>query len=362
MKKIFCFLLSLSLVLTTHTVHSQLRISFLPEVYARRVEGLGTFEFHNFTNRVVRGGVLIKVKEASRQTTVLTLSTPEAAFNPGITSFPKLVFIKSAFRFASTDLGALVNQTHSFPPGDYSVCFEFNSSDKQSPDVFEDCFDFRIEPLLPIALITPVHQDTICMKRPILSWQPPVPFHSGGKYRLLLTEKTESSPSESLLKNRPLLLLDNISGNTLLYPASHPELKEGKTYCWQVVAIEKGVIISRSEAWEFTVQCKEQSAPVPMDSYRELKLISNANYYLAQSYLRFAFQNNYNVDKLKIEILDIANGSTPVKHVPEPAIQRGLNKIDLDLTELGLAPGKYYVLKVYPFNEMPIEIRFLYKE
>jgi len=92
------------------------------------------------------------------------------------------------------------------------------------------------------------------------------------------------------------------------------------------VAYEKGIIISRSEIWEFTVQCKEPVKPSPNDSYRELKLLVNGNYYFANRSLKFSFRNDYNTQKLRYAILDMADAGKELKNVPEVKLQYGLNK------------------------------------
>ena len=51
-----------------------------------------------------------------------------------------------------------------------------------------------------------------------------------------------------------------------------------------------------------------------------------------------------------------------MKHVPEIKLIRGFNTIDIDLIDLNLKVGKHYILKVYPFNEPPVEVRFVYKD
>ncbi len=227
---------------------------------------------------------------------------------------------------------------------------------------FENCFETGIQPLVPISLILPADADTICLKRPVLSWQPPMPYHASMRFRLVLTEKKHADKLESIMKNVPLLLLDNISTTSINYPANYPELKEGHTYCWQVAAYQQGLIISTSEVWEFTVQCDEKAPAVPSDSYRELKLLMNGNYYTANYYLKFSFRNDYANQKLEYEVLDLAEGGKKVKRLPEIELKRGLNLIDLDLSDSDLRPGGHYILKVNPFNEPSIEIRFIYDE
>lgn len=341
---------------------AQLNFQFLPEVYGRTVDGLGSFQVQNLQAERLTGKVSISVRENRTGSLVVIITSPLVQFNPGISVFPKSTFKASAFTFSSNPYGAIASQTRNIPPGEYTFCFHYTPLDKAIYDEYENCFEAEIQPLVPLTLLNPAHLDTICQKRPVLSWQPPMPFGPGMRFRLLLTEKKGGAGVEDLLINRPLLLLDNISSSSINYPSANPELKEGKTYYWQVLAQEKGIIISKSEIWEFTVQCNEPVKPAPNDSYRELKLLVNGNYYITNRFLKFSFRNDYGMQKLRYSILDLEKDGEAIKYVPEIKIQTGFNKIDIDLGEIGLKPGGQYVLKVFPFNEPPVEVRFIYKE
>lgn len=359
MKRIIVYIVSLLLAVQ---VRAQLSFNFLPEIHGRSVDGLAALQVQYLGADKMQGRVFVTVRENTTGALVLTIITPLHTFTPGTGNFPKSLFNASAFNFARNAYGALANQTRMFPPGEYTFCFKFDPSNKLVNDEYEACFDGSIQPLVPLALLNPGHQDTICQKRPLLTWQPPLPFHAGIRFRLLLTEKKSGDAVENLLMSTPLLLLDNISSTSINYPTSHPELREGHTYCWQVVAYEKGMITSKSEIWEFTVQCREAVPPMPNDSYRELKTMANGNYYIANGGIRFSFLNPYNVDKLQYAIYDIEDGGRPLKRLPDVKLARGHNKIDLELGELGLKVDGHYLLKVFPFNDSPVEVRFVYKE
>ncbi|MBV4358906.1 DUF928 domain-containing protein [Pinibacter aurantiacus] len=340
--------------------HSQVIFNFLPEVYGRNVDGLSMVQIQNLSGGKIDGKVFISVKENKSKSDVMTLMTPVFTLNAGNSNLPRNVFANSSFNFASNALASIVNQTRSFPAGEYTFCFKFVSVDKDSDD--ESCFDGNVQPLVPLTLLSPDDKDKICQKRPPLSWQPPIPYSPSMKFRLLLTEKKQGDAVENLLTNSPLILLDNISSTMINYPTSAPDLQEGKTYCWQVIAYQNGVTISQSEIWEFTVQCTEPAPAMPKDSYRELQSLVNGNYYIANRYLKFSFTNNYNVKKLNYAIYSTENLKEKIKNTPEVAIQTGLNKIDINLTELDLEVGKHYLLKVMPFNEPAMEVRFIYQD
>lgn len=356
------FIITLLVLCLARAVSAQLTFYFVPDIYARNIDGLGNFQVQNLQAGNMQGRISIMVQETVTKAQVVTITTPVHTFSQGMSTFPRALFGNSVFSFGNHALAKIVNQTRTFPPGEYNICFRFVPADKLLNDEYESCFETTVQPLLPLSLILPADQDTICLKRPVLSWQPPMPYHPSMRFRLLLTEKNGKDAAESILKNVPLLLLDNISGTTLNYPSNYPELKEGKTYCWQVAAYQQGTIISTSEVWEFTVQCREPEKPAPADSYRELKSLVNGNYYIANRFLKFSFLNNYNITALNYSIHSLEKGGEKIKNTPVVKIRQGLNKIDIDLTELDLEPGKQYLLKVVPFNESPVEIRFTYKD
>lgn len=339
---------------------SQVNILFVPEVAGRSIDGLGNVKLQNLTGSAKRGTVVITITETTTRQKIVSIETPEISLAAGNNNLPVTIYKGSRFNFATNNYASILSQTRAFPPGNYSYCFQFISIDKN--DEYENCFDAEILPLVPITLINPADRDQICQKRPVLTWQPPLPFHPSMRFRLLLTEKLNGSSVESLMMGTPLLLLDNISGTTVNYPASRPELKEGKTYCWQVIAYQQGVVVSRSEIWEFTVQCNEPAKALPNDSYRELRSLEKANYYIANRVLKFSMNNSYNIEYLNYTILDLNNGMKPVKDLPKIKLVTGLNKIDINLTELNLEPGKSYYLKVYPHNEIPVTVRFVYED
>jgi hypothetical protein len=358
--KRYLFLLGV-LLLVASRLTAQINFVFLPDIYGRTLDGLGNFQMQNLTGQAVRGRISITVQENISKTQVLIIVSPLFVVNQGTTAFPVTVYASCAFNFANTPIAAIASQTRNFPPGEYTYCYRFISAGAHDEE--ESCFDANIQPQVPISLIYPADEDKICQKRPALSWQPPVPFPSNMLFRLQLTQKKPGiADVEALTMNAPLILLDNIPSTTVSYPSYAPDLQEGSTYCWQVIAFQKGVILSRSDIWEFTVQCSDSVKPASDDNYRELKSNVNGNYYYAFGVLKFSYQNKYNLKKLVYEIYGTEGASYRIKNLPDIPLVHGYNKVNIDLSDLDLEAGKHYMLKVYPFNEPPVVVRFVYQE
>ncbi len=341
-------------------VSGQGNFVFIGEVYGRTLDGLANFQIQNFSGQAHQGKVYLTVKENISKNVVVNMVSPLITLSQGNNQFPVSAYTGSSFSFPNNAMAAIVSQTRNFPPGEYTYTFRFQPNDKS--DDFESVVDANIQPLVPINLISPADQDKICEKRPPLSWQPPVPYPPSMRFRLQLTEKKRGSDIENLLMSAPLVLLDNIPSTTVSYPSYAPDLQEGHTYVWQVIAYQNGIILSKSDIWEFTVQCSDSAKANPNDSYRELRELVNGNYYYATTYLKFSYQNHYNIRKLDYEIYETEGGSKKIKNLPDIPLNPGHNKIDIDLSQLDLEEGKHYIIKVYPFNEPAVIVRFVYQE
>ncbi len=340
---------------------AQFNFVFQPELYGKSIDGLGVFQIQNLTGRNLIGTIAIDVRETRTKTNVGRISFVRVNVQTGISSFSRANFANAAFAFSDNNLAGIVSQSRNFPPGEYSYCYRFVSDDKNSNDEYETCFDGEVLPTVPISLVNPDDKDRICQKRPALSWLPPVPFSASIRFRLILSEKKKGAAIENLITSNPIILLNNISASMIAYPSTSPDLQEGKTYCWQVEAYDRGLLISTSEIWEFTVECKEAGPQIKHDSYRELKSMVNGNYYIANEFFKFSFFNSYNLKKLNYDIIDVKNGMEKIRHIPEVTMKPGLNNIDIDLSDLDLEENGQYILRVYPFNELMAEVRFVYK-
>jgi hypothetical protein len=350
------YLLFMLLVIYSSSSSAQLNFFYNIDLYGRSVDGLGKVLINNLYNQGIQGQLSITVKEMRTNQLVIQVITPVFNLSRGQNHLPATVWANATIQNGGSDYAMIAQQTRSFPPGLYQFCFIFSPSDK-SIETASDCVEGEIQPLIPMQLVDPVDRDSVCSNRPILIWHAPIPVPASASYRILLVEKT-GDPVESILANRPVLALSNLTTTTLPYPGNLPPLQEGKTYCWQVFTVDRNVMLSKSEIWEFTVGCNEKAPPVNKDAYRELKSISNGNYYIADNYIKFSYQNRYNSKKLNYSIFDFNDNGNKIKNLPIISLQPGLNKIDLDVSDIGLENGKVYLLKVYPFNEDVIVVQF----
>lgn len=360
---LYCFV---ALVFFCPFVQAQISVSFNPAVYGQSIEGLAFAQINNSLSSNLKISVSVEIRGSNRSE-VARVKTGAFNIKPGINIIDRVAFSGGQFRFSSNYLGTIARESGRFPEGEYEYCFGIEvieTKEATLPPFFEQCFNYQLQPLTPLLLISPVEGDEVCNKRPNFIWQPPVPLSVTARFRLLLTElKERQDPAEAIAYNTPLINQSNIYINNLNYPVYLPELKEGAHYAWQVTVYTDKTILKKSEIWTFKVKCKEKSEPVVPGSYRELKESDDGNFYLTDRFLRFSFINPYAAGDLNYSIECISDDKLKIKNLPKLKMTPGLNKYDLDLSEnSSVKSNKEYQLSLSLPTNRVLKLRFIYKQ
>ena len=347
------------------TAEAQISVNFSPVIYGQTLDGLVYAQIVNSYQGDLKAKLTIKVREM-RGADVLTIKTPSFIIRPGVNVINKAAFSAARFSFGNNNFGLTVSQTGRFLEGEYEYCFEVDISESKNntlPPIFENCFIQHLQPRTPLLLINPVDGDEFCNKHPQFMWQPPQPLPREARFRFQLTEvKEKQDIAEAIAYNLPLVNQANIMGNSLFYPVSAPELKEGHQYAWQVIVYTAKSILARSEIWTFTYKCNEEKKEVITDSYREINETEDGNFYVANTWLRFSLTNPYAAGDLNYTISSMSDASKSIKGLQKLKMAPGLNKYDLDLSEnRQFKNDEEYILKVYLANNRVLKLRFIYK-
>ncbi|MEP7280034.1 MAG: hypothetical protein ABI813_15410 [Bacteroidota bacterium] len=352
------------LVMPSGFLPAQVSIQFVPALNGQFVNGLFTALVQNTTTGVYNGKLEITVRDADGRT-VLLARTPSFLIRPGRNAIRALA-PQTSIAFGNSALANAVAQTGHFPESEYEYCFEWTGTGNKPGDdvqVFENCYNFFVLPVIPLTLVYPGDGDEFCNERPGFNWQPAMPVNGSYRYRVLVTSKNmDQSPMAALTDNLPVLQQDNIPGFMIPYPAHAPGLQKNHTYVWQVSAYEGNRRITQSEIWTFRVNCNDKKPDSTNESYRQLSDKLDGNYYLANTTLHFSVVNPYSFAILRYSITELADPHARINNLPPIKIGTGLNKIDIGLQEIkGIQPNRMYLLKVENMGEHIQYLQFIYK-
>ncbi len=359
-------LISLILSLLYLPVFSQTTFLFIPEVQGRNVDGLLNARILSpVQKRNVTLTITVSERKAGR---VLTIKTPAFSLNPGNNVIPATAVRPAKIQFSNNRMASQIQQNGVFPEGDYEYCYTLSPEQgNYDPEVpAEQCFDAEVAPFSPLNLTEPDDKSKSCERRPMFSWQPSFPSVPGATYHLMLTEiKSGQNAVEAVNYNLPTVSQQGIVSPVLVYPNTYRELEPGKKYAWQVSLYKNQTVLNRSEVWEFTVDCKDSVERTPDNDigYRDIEDLLKGNYYVADKVLKFSLVNSYVEQDLRYEIQCLTDPSIKIKKLPVIKLDRGVNKITIDLTgKRAFKDNHYYLLKVWLPNGSSKSLRFLYTD
>ncbi len=366
MRRIIHHIFLLIICVSTISLHAQISISFNPVINGQSIEGLRYVQIINSAQEDVKASITIRVTEQSKGS-VLIMILHAVPLARGVNFINAPSFSSGKISFYNNSTAQLISQTGKFPEGEYEYCYEVEITDSKTqwtPSFFENCFSQSISPMTPLLLINPPDEEKDCNTRPSFLWQLPFPLPAGSQSRLVLTElKEEQDPADAINFNIPILNEGAIPGNQLQYPSSAPALKDTKKYAWQVIVYYGKTILKRSEIWIYEVKCTEMIKAPADDGYREINVGEDGNYYVTEQLLRFSFNNSYNGGPLNYSISPTASPAQFIKGLPELKMQPGLNKFDIDLSEIrDFKRGQEYTLKIFLNNNTVLKLRFIYKD
>ena len=369
MKKMFPMraIVVICLLLITVQSKTQVLIFFKPITDGQsvsRLAGLQLFNKYRSSNSCV---VTITVREV-RLGLLFKMVTPEFILPVGNSHIPSQVFNGSVTSYGTGASGRMIASTGLFPDGDYEYCIQVLLRNIKDPtitnDFFESCIPYSLQRMLPLQLINPADGDKSCNRRPSFQWQPMLPAPPGTSYTLLLAELLKGqTEKEALTMNRPLILQTGLISAMLPYPVVSQQLEEGKKYIWQIVAVNKDVVLTRSDIWQYQVSCLEDSVTETFDSYRELSDSRDAASYITIKYLRFVFHNPYNSNKdiLAYSITDLTEPTKKIGKLPTVTLETGYNKKELNLQDIsGFKEGHQYMIQLSLPGGGERYLRFIY--
>lgn len=143
--------------------------------------------------------------------------------------------------YSDNQLKSNVLRTGRLPEGEYSLCVNIENL---SGAIFVSniCASFTINYPAAPQLISPANEARIdpAISYPVFQWTPvTVPAGYTVNYTIRIVEVLSGqTPSTAISSNHPIYEFPPLSGNTFTYPDEAPPLEAGKTYAWQVQALD----------------------------------------------------------------------------------------------------------------------------
>lgn len=268
---------------------------------------------------------------------------------PGVNNISSNKIRIADFSYGNSTQAGYVKTSHTLPSGNFKYCASLvNVSGSESP--FEFCKDLESFTMSYLHLVSPSDKEVIATQYPVLIWTHSELFSSlstGEFFRILVTEMEEGQkPEAAVIANRPVLFKDYIKTHNIPYPSDAPGLVPLKRYAWEVQKISNGVIVDKSEAWEFSLQ------PPPPPKTHQFYLLSNQPQGYGEAIdnmLYFSFAEQYSGGLPECIIYDakgkilkprIKNESNKSEKSVDTR-KLGDNRFAVDLTELHLKKGFY---------------------
>lgn len=276
-----------------------------------------------------------------------------------------------SYNVLSPDYNINVNQEGFLPVGIYTVCYNILFVRNDAAErIAEECETVEIEPVRPPMLVFPSDNEKVEQTRPLFNWLPPAPVSLFNKllYDVVLVEVLPTqSLTDAVQKNIPVYRAQNLFIANLQYPLSLPELKEKKTYAWQVSAKSGNSPIAKSEVWAFTLKQNDIVATTKEDAsfYSRLKMDPDASYGLAKGILKYSYVNELNDKEVTIRVFDITKAGQKELLLDASTIglQFGENFKEMDFTQQGgLADKHLYLLDLVNSQNEHWFLRFEYRK
>lgn len=157
--------------------------------------------------------------------------------------------------YSNAEYEEIVMKTGTMPEGTYTICVYVKDA-QSDEELGRDCIIQPITPTSPPELINPQDEGTVTEELPIFLWTPPMPLRMGEfvTYQLRIVELLDGQEGYEAMEANPAWFVQKgITSTSFQLPISARPLEPGKSYAWQVTAINEtqNYEIGKSEVWSF---------------------------------------------------------------------------------------------------------------
>ncbi len=226
------------------------------------------------------------------------------------------------------------------PLGTYVLCFRaYTNGLKGEEPLAEECINIHIDPLSPVMLTSPENKAVVYTPYPQFSWIPPAPFEMFTTLQYLISVcevKAGQQPIEAMMENIPIYTRGNLTQPYEQMNTSFSKLETGKTYAWQVTAVNGTNFSGKTEVWTFTIGKDSVAALVSGAPYVKLSNSPSEPSIAHQGFLKLNYRNTLTDSIGQFTVRNISNTDgkeAPVVFQFSMPLVRGENFIEYDMSK-----------------------------
>lgn len=350
--------------------HGQVLVNLqLPQVGLHIKPQLWNLALTNAGTQSVQIRIDLTMMDVGNSQQVLSATTGIIMLSPGSRQLQVNDLLPIHYNILNNGYGVTADPNGLLPIGHFVVCYNIlQLGNEVFEKAAEECETIEIEPIGPPLLMSPDDGSELQEARPFFTWLPPTLGKVGTNitYDLVLVALANGqSAADAIQQNMPLHLARNISGLTLAYPASAPDLDTGKLYAWQVTAYSNGFFAGKSEIYSFKRSNTASQGTMALSPvYTRLRKGDVLPFTVMKGQLQFVYTHIAADTLVHLAVYDISSQESRklVMTKDKQPVKRGDNYVALDLLENAqLRNGHLYVVELHNSIAETWALRFMYK-
>jgi len=230
----------------------------------------------------------------------------------------------------------LYTQGVGLPPMNYVLCVQVQAIGDRSFQV-EECIEYNATDFVNLLPLYPSDEGEIFESRPVFSWAD-LSGVEGYTYNFKLVGLDQDENANAALRRKmPLVHINNLQSNQLLYPADAQPLENNQSYAWQLTLNYQGEKVITSEPWRFRFKEQDSLVEIPRNlSYVDITELEDGATLFAVGEFKFKYPSEEETNiKVKLYEHYKKNGKNKPVDLTENSfeVKRGVNKFELDLKE-----------------------------
>ncbi len=230
----------------------------------------------------------------------------------------------------------LYQQGVGLPPMNYVLCVQVQAIGDRSIRS-EECIEYNATDFVNLLPLYPSEEGEIFESRPVFSWAD-FSGMEGYTYDFKLVGLDQDENANAALRRKmPLVHINNLQTNQLLYPADAQPLENNKSYAWQLTLNYQGEKVISSEPWFFRYKEQDSLIEIPRNlSYVDITELEDGATLFAVGEFKFKYPSEEETE-IQAKLFEHYKKSGKNKKVELTdnsfEVERGVNKFELDLKE-----------------------------